>query len=930
STSGSHEAGVSLTGGVEEEVKIGTGGAEAANTFSASITGHDTNTNTEGHETSTSWNDETSGENSTAHDEGESFESNNAISTSDGDVLVSVKVVNRGNVAYTLNNLFLNASYFDQASNQPFVPIGSLQFDDPTNSQFPAFTLSPGQATGVMTFKTSPLNVGKVKKLLTNSRGMSIKPSIMDMLDQDGVSYNFSSTGIGSQDALVKIDYIGNGGRTNITKRVAVHGDPAQVVNANQILNDILRVNAVVTDASGTPAAQGVINAVDGLTNNGQSGFWIMMHGKNQGNNEIITTTYTTPDDRTRWIARGSLDPNIATIVDDYDLSQITINGGDILHLFYMQDSDLDGLPNVQEFFYRSDPFAVDTDNDGLDDSTEVKGWEVSWENEVGSTLKERVYSSPTLADTDGDGVNDFDEANLTDANLLNRRNPRTKDTDGDSIVDSIDDKTGVLLGNNVYQNLSIRDFATTVTLVTGAKADVYASFTLPTSLYQMPGNGYSEYSVAVYRLVDATATFPSPNTGPLNGVLPILGDTLPCTPPAAAGCPWVAVSVYNASVNAGNKPTTALATHGFTETGLLPANSSAQYIAYISVNNRWKRTTVDALATSNAEIIRFTMHPGLISNAKTLVGPNHHAGTTGNFSGRHDSTNYNWYYFPKNNPAYQWSISGWTQSPWQPLFYEQFIRTAETYDRFDVGYGVDRDVFPRSVHQVDVGTGHFVVDIGGTVIEDTPVDYWEPPITYPYFKGDGKIDLKWWLTVGGKRLYNSGVQAIDGTYHANLAATAVTPFVDAVPESGGVPVYSGAKSVLVNTLNPSPNDQTGVFEIALPAVEQCYDVDLGENEIDANLPGGINQTIDYDSTTSLCRDNSLPGSGIWTLTNKTTGKVLGSTRKGNITPVTFNGYVYWREVPPTDQSVPWTHDTSWHAVSKEFDLKMGFDMTVR
>lgn len=54
-------------------------------------------------------------------------------------------------------------------------------------------------------------------------------------------------------------------------------------------------------------------------------------------------------------------------------------------------DSDLDGVTNVDETKYKTNPNSTDTDGDGLSDKTEI-------------TV---TKTDPTKADTDGDGVND-------------------------------------------------------------------------------------------------------------------------------------------------------------------------------------------------------------------------------------------------------------------------------------------------------------------------------------------------------------------------------------------------------------------------------------------------------------------------------------------------------------------------------------------
>jgi len=76
------------------------------------------------------------------------------------------------------------------------------------------------------------------------------------------------------------------------------------------------------------------------------------------------------------------------------------------------EDLDEDGLTNIEEQKYGTDPLVVDTDKDTLSDGTEIS-----------------FGSDPLLKDSDGDGLEDDSELRLgTD--------PTNPDTDGDGIVD--------------------------------------------------------------------------------------------------------------------------------------------------------------------------------------------------------------------------------------------------------------------------------------------------------------------------------------------------------------------------------------------------------------------------------------------------------------------------------------------------------------
>jgi hypothetical protein len=84
-------------------------------------------------------------------------------------------------------------------------------------------------------------------------------------------------------------------------------------------------------------------------------------------------------------------------------------------------DADFDGLSDLDEVKYGTDPSVADTDNDGLSDGVEARhvvttggvsrlagGWDVSV---AGRTV--RVYSDPLVPDSDSDGISDQAEKEL-------------------------------------------------------------------------------------------------------------------------------------------------------------------------------------------------------------------------------------------------------------------------------------------------------------------------------------------------------------------------------------------------------------------------------------------------------------------------------------------------------------------------------------
>ncbi|UTW48270.1 IPT/TIG domain-containing protein [Bacterioplanoides sp. SCSIO 12839] len=85
---------------------------------------------------------------------------------------------------------------------------------------------------------------------------------------------------------------------------------------------------------------------------------------------------------------------------------------------------------NNQAIFYGvGDSSQADSDNDGLSDSQEQRGFTVRYQTLDGEWISEDVSSDPLKADTDGDGLNDIDE-------YTERTHPRLADTDRDQLSD--------------------------------------------------------------------------------------------------------------------------------------------------------------------------------------------------------------------------------------------------------------------------------------------------------------------------------------------------------------------------------------------------------------------------------------------------------------------------------------------------------------
>lgn len=113
-------------------------------------------------------------------------------------------------------------------------------------------------------------------------------------------------------------------------------------------------------------------------------------------------------------------------------------------------DSDNDGLTNIEEISYSTNPLMVDSDEDGLNDYDEIK-----------------IYlTDATLEDSDGDGLNDGDE-------IILGFNPNLPDTDGNGIIDSEEYVEQVVDTKQFDENLYTDNIAEPTVLSVCAKGNV-------------------------------------------------------------------------------------------------------------------------------------------------------------------------------------------------------------------------------------------------------------------------------------------------------------------------------------------------------------------------------------------------------------------------------------------------------------------------
>ncbi len=136
----------------------------------------------------------------------------------------------------------------------------------------------------------------------------------------------------------------------------------------------------------------------------------------------------------------------------------------DAVFVFFVDDTDGDGLPDAYELLHTSPPSPTalnpgeDLESDGLTNSEEYQiGTDPNNPDTDGDTLKDgpelvgvgaRPPTDPTRADTDGDGLNDAVETNTgTYSNPTDTGTDLTvADTDRDGLRDGVETKTGTFV----------------------------------------------------------------------------------------------------------------------------------------------------------------------------------------------------------------------------------------------------------------------------------------------------------------------------------------------------------------------------------------------------------------------------------------------------------------------------------------------------
>ncbi|HFB66893.1 MAG TPA: hypothetical protein ENJ60_15280 [Aeromonadales bacterium] len=325
----------------------------------------------------------------------------NTIETKGGEIKILMGILNDGDISYTLKNMDLTAYMENPQRPGDLISVGTLIYEGDMN-----FTPDPlGTAVNPGSGDYTPFNFvykavenpEEISRILENSNQLVLRPTNLSLTGQrSDVDLNLAAQNVRARTAEVIIDF----GDTQTPKteryRVAVDTGNGDTLSFSDLMSNRLNFSFDFSSQSfpGKTGSHNGLTSVRSLAmNTATNSYWLVAHTFSPAGNPAGTT-------ETKMY-------NILS--QDYTASDINLRKGDVLHLVYITDTDLDGLSDRLEVLKGTDLNLADTDNDGLDDALEVYGWYSNLSAppcDAGSDLS-LVFSDPLKADTDADGNSD-------------------------------------------------------------------------------------------------------------------------------------------------------------------------------------------------------------------------------------------------------------------------------------------------------------------------------------------------------------------------------------------------------------------------------------------------------------------------------------------------------------------------------------------
>lgn len=335
---------------------------------------------------------------------GKSTTNSSSKTVSGGAISIPVKFLNPSYIAYTVENVTVALYRFPNNSSDTRKFVKTLELSTPG-----AFVIPPQSESAEMQLKTD-LGIGLTEELLKWSTGFEIEISgykiTLQKENQFANDFTETLTKVRAKTASVYIDWGSLSGMQPKTYNVSVkntYNTEAQNIdelypqpNLDYVFQNMLHyvkgVDYSLNSNECLEAFYRITNKAPASDGSLRDGAWFILH------------KYTTPSGTRE---QTMYKPYTGSVTGGWKFSDIKLEAGDEVYVFYSIDKDGDGVPLNEELIYGSDDTKPDTDGDGLTDYEEIYGWYKSHlESKYSSTNK--VHTSAVLKDTDGDDLLDY------------------------------------------------------------------------------------------------------------------------------------------------------------------------------------------------------------------------------------------------------------------------------------------------------------------------------------------------------------------------------------------------------------------------------------------------------------------------------------------------------------------------------------------
>ncbi len=354
------------------------------------------------------WNESTVETNREASSEYFETLDSETVQTSGGEIKVLMGLLNDGDVSYTLNNMNISAYMENPDRAGDLIAVGTLLFDG--NMTFTPPPLGPNVQPNDTDFTPfnfvyrAENNPEEISRILENSNQLVFEATNLSLTGQRAdVDLNLAAQNVRARTAEIIVDFGDSQGLKTERHRVAVDNGTSDTLSFDDLMTNRLNFDYTFSEQTftGFDSNTGLSEVRNVAMNNNTNSYWLVAH------------TFTPSN-----APQGTTETTLYNILDqNYSASDIVLRKGDVLHMVYITDSDLDGLSDRLELIEGTDLNLADTDSDGLDDAFETYGWFSNLSQapcDEGSELF-LVFANPLDADTDADGTNDSDEfANCT------------------------------------------------------------------------------------------------------------------------------------------------------------------------------------------------------------------------------------------------------------------------------------------------------------------------------------------------------------------------------------------------------------------------------------------------------------------------------------------------------------------------------------